>query len=362
MCNFINKDNFKVSNFYRFPKALMSKRYDSLSLESKVAYSFLLDRVSLSIENDWVNEEGDVFVKIKRKELMKRLGIKGTQKMVKTMDELKSFGLIVEEKLGFGRCNKIFLCNLENMEKENMNLNDKINEELEKEIIPCDENIYKAQDELCCGLKSFENRNSEDKNSNHDTFESQNTGFRKSNFEGFVFQKHNKTNINKTKNIKTNMIRTQSNQNSIKTFDFKTLENNNPQLKTFEIQNSVDKVNNFVDEKADLNHKNLEKDSLNHEESKRIGLSHKESSSISLGSKEDSTKISKNKKYDYDVETLDTARELLGWTVDYKDANTLLKEACGNLYVLDLAYERMLGVKSKIKNIVGYLKTTIQRL
>ncbi len=67
----------------------------------------------------------------------------------------------------------------------------------------------------------------------------------------------------------------------------------------------------------------------------------------------------KDKKYDYDIETLNTARELLGWSVDYKDANTLLNDACGNLYVLDLAYEKMVRVKGKIKNIVGYLKTVI---
>ena len=299
MCNFINKDNFKVTNFYRFPKALMSKRYDSLSLESKVAYSFLLDRVSLSIENDWVNEEGDVFVKIKRKELMKRLGIKGTQKMVKTMDELKSFGLIVEEKVGFGRCNKIFLCDLE----------------------------------------SFENQNLEDKNSNHDTFENQNTELRKSKLKSFVFQKHNKTNINKTKDIKTNLTKTQSNQDSSKAFDFKSLEDKDSKLKTFENQNHEDMEKGFDDERVMLNHK----------ESKRQGLTHKDTKANGIN----------NKKYNYDIETLDTARELLGWSVDYKGANVLLKEACGNLYVLDLAYEKMVKVKGKIENVVGYLRTVL---
>ncbi|MDO4536276.1 MAG: replication initiator protein A [Clostridium perfringens] len=299
MCNFINKDNFKVSNFYRFPKALMSKRYDSLMLESKVAYSFLLDMVSLSIENDWVNEEGDVFVKIRRKELMKKLGIKGSQKMTKIMEELKSFGLVVEEKVGLGRCNKIFLYDLE----------------------------------------SFENQNSEDKNSNHDTFENQSTGFLKSKFKGFDFKKHNKTNINKTKNIKTNLTKTQSNQDSSKTFDFKNLKGKDSKLKTFENQNHEDIKKDFDDERVILNHK----------ESKRLGLTHKDTKANGIN----------NKKYDYDIETLDTARELLGWSVDYKDANTLLKEACGNLYVLDLAYEKMVSIKGKVRNIVGYLKTIL---
>lgn len=62
MCSFINRENFKILSFYRLPKVLMSERYDSLILESKVAYSFLLDIVSLSIENDWINENRKIFV------------------------------------------------------------------------------------------------------------------------------------------------------------------------------------------------------------------------------------------------------------------------------------------------------------
>ena len=248
MCKFINKEDFKVSSFYRLPKALMSERYDSLMLESKVAYSLLLDMVSLSIENDWVNEKGEVFVKIKRRDLMEKLGVKGTQKMAKIMSELKEYNLIFEEKVGLGRCNKIFLCDLD----------------------------------------GFENQNSDDRNSNDDNFENQKSDNLKAKVKSFVFQSHNKTNINKTKYNKTDLTNTQSSQDFDDDFDYKNLES-----------------------------------------------------------------------FDYDMETLDTARELLGWSVDYKDANTLLNDANGNLYVLDLAYEKMIGVKSKIRNTVGYLKTIL---
>ena len=318
MCNFINKDNFNVSNFYRLPKALMSKRYDSLMLESKVAYSFLLDMVSLSIENGWVNEDGEVFVKIKRRELMKKLGVRGSQKMAKIMDELKAFGLIFEERLGFGRCNKIFLYDLEG----NSN----------------DEDMDKAGEELCCGLESFENKISEDRNSKFSGFENQSLEALKSNFKNFVFQRHNKTNINKTKFIKTNLNKTQSNKDLAKGFEVQSLDDKTSKVKTFENQ-SFTCDNDFCGEDKSLNHK----------ESKRLGLNHKDTKT---------NKIS-NKKYDYDMKTLDTARELLGWSVNYKDANTLLKEACGNLYVLDLAYEKMVKVKGKIENVVGYLRTVL---
>ena len=167
ICKFINKDNFKVSSFYRLLKALISERYDSLMLESKVAYFLLLYMVSLSIESDWINENGDIFLRIKRRDFMKKLGVKRSQKMVKIMNELKEHNLIFEEKVGFGRYKKIFLYD----------------------------------------LGSFENQNSDDRNSDDD-FENQKTDNLKEKVKSFVFQSHNNTNINKTKYNKTDLIKT----------------------------------------------------------------------------------------------------------------------------------------------------------
>ena len=50
-------------HFYQLPKSLFSyKCYDGLSLTAKVIYAFLKDRMELSRDNGWVEENGDIFL------------------------------------------------------------------------------------------------------------------------------------------------------------------------------------------------------------------------------------------------------------------------------------------------------------
>ena len=50
-------------------------RYAELSLDAKVAYTFLLNRFRLSRRNGWTNDWGEVFVIFPRKELARELRI-----------------------------------------------------------------------------------------------------------------------------------------------------------------------------------------------------------------------------------------------------------------------------------------------
>lgn len=48
-------------SFYRIPKLLFTdSRFSKVSIEAKVLYGLLLDRMSLSIKNGWVDEENRV--------------------------------------------------------------------------------------------------------------------------------------------------------------------------------------------------------------------------------------------------------------------------------------------------------------
>ena len=50
-------------SFYRIPKILFTDpRYKSVSLEAKVLYGLLLDRMSLSVRNGWTDAGGRVFI------------------------------------------------------------------------------------------------------------------------------------------------------------------------------------------------------------------------------------------------------------------------------------------------------------
>ena len=50
-------------SFYRIPKLLFTEEmFEGLSTEAKVLYGLLLDRISLSRENGWIDKEGRVYV------------------------------------------------------------------------------------------------------------------------------------------------------------------------------------------------------------------------------------------------------------------------------------------------------------
>ena len=49
--------------FYRVPKLLITgEQFRTLSMEAKLLYGILLDRVSLSLRNGWVDEQNHVYI------------------------------------------------------------------------------------------------------------------------------------------------------------------------------------------------------------------------------------------------------------------------------------------------------------
>ena len=53
----------KTFSFYRIPKALFQEqRFQNLSTDAKTLYGILLDRMSLSVKNEWFDKQGRVFI------------------------------------------------------------------------------------------------------------------------------------------------------------------------------------------------------------------------------------------------------------------------------------------------------------
>jgi len=49
--------------FYRIPKVLVTgKEYRSISTDAKLLYGLLLDRVGLSVRNEWIDESDRVYI------------------------------------------------------------------------------------------------------------------------------------------------------------------------------------------------------------------------------------------------------------------------------------------------------------
>lgn len=50
-------------SFYRIPKVLFTdSRFKGLSVEAKVLYGLLLDRMALSVRNNWLDQDGRVYI------------------------------------------------------------------------------------------------------------------------------------------------------------------------------------------------------------------------------------------------------------------------------------------------------------
>ena len=63
MSDFFYGEQANLFSFYRLPKALFTSwRFEDVSVEAKVLYGFLLDRMGLSAKNGWKDEEGKVYI------------------------------------------------------------------------------------------------------------------------------------------------------------------------------------------------------------------------------------------------------------------------------------------------------------
>lgn len=103
-----------VSFFHlQMPRWLFShEKYKSLSLEAKVAYTFLLNRFQLSRLNGWVNDSGEVFVIFTRESLADEMQI-SYKKAIAAFQSLVAAKLIWEKRVGRGNANQIYLALVE---------------------------------------------------------------------------------------------------------------------------------------------------------------------------------------------------------------------------------------------------------
>ena len=99
-------------SFYRIPKALFTvPNFRELSTDAKVLYGILLDRMSLSLKNQWLDAQNKVYIIFTVDEIMDALNC-ANQKATRLMVELeKQAGLIERKRQGLGRPNLIYVKN-----------------------------------------------------------------------------------------------------------------------------------------------------------------------------------------------------------------------------------------------------------
>ena len=101
----------ELFSFYRIPKALFQEpRFQSLSTDAKILYGILLDRMSLSVKNGWLDEQNRVFI-IFTIEDVKRALCCADNKATKLLRELEKFGLIERKRRGQGKPSLVYVKN-----------------------------------------------------------------------------------------------------------------------------------------------------------------------------------------------------------------------------------------------------------
>ena len=101
----------ELFSFYRIPKALFQEqRFQSLSTDAKTLYGILLDRMSLSVKNGWLDKQNRVFI-IFTIEDVKRALCCADNKATKLLRELEKFGLIERKRRGQGKPSLVYVKN-----------------------------------------------------------------------------------------------------------------------------------------------------------------------------------------------------------------------------------------------------------
>ncbi len=166
----ISASEFETSRFYQLPKFLFEDDYFSkMTTDAKVMYALLKDRFELSKINNWIDEENNIYLLYTNKQLCSILQY-GEPKIIKLKKELEKFNLIINERQGLNRPNKIYLLEpsydkeLTNRKFQNKQIvSSRTNENIVQELTICKSNDTKNND---TDYKETENNDTYDMNDN----------------------------------------------------------------------------------------------------------------------------------------------------------------------------------------------------
>lgn len=122
---FYNRQS-EMYNFIRLPMVLMEDEiFESISIEAKVLYSYMLNRMGLSYKNGWIDEDGKVFIYYTIESIKDQFNCASEKanKLIAELDIKSGIGLIEKKRQGLGKPNRIyvkdFMSIFNNMELKN---------------------------------------------------------------------------------------------------------------------------------------------------------------------------------------------------------------------------------------------------
>ena len=188
--------------FYRIPKILITSQFfKKVSDSAKLLYGLMLDRMSLSIRNGWLDDDNRAYIFFTTNDVMEQMccGTEKATKMLTELDSEKGIGLIERVKQGQGKPAIIYL-------KKFYELEDTARSTKLSEI--------ESQDFQESKVKTFENRKtrlskieSQDFwKSKNKTFENRKSGLSEIEKQDFRKSKCNNTDIKNTEFSDTDSI------------------------------------------------------------------------------------------------------------------------------------------------------------
>jgi len=95
--------------FYQIPKELFTNHlYSNLNSDSILLYGLLLDRLSVSMKNKWIDKDGNIYLVYSRKEAQKMLKL-SDKPITRAFRKLQDAKLIYEIRTGFKKNNIIYV-------------------------------------------------------------------------------------------------------------------------------------------------------------------------------------------------------------------------------------------------------------
>ena len=107
--NYFYGDEAERFVFYRIPKSLITdKRFERLKCEAKLLYGLMLNRMALSLKNNWLDRQNRAFIYYTIESIMEDLHC-GHGKAGKLRSELETYGLLQRKRQGQGKPDRLYV-------------------------------------------------------------------------------------------------------------------------------------------------------------------------------------------------------------------------------------------------------------
>ena len=114
--NYYYGNSAEMYSYYRIPRLLLTgEAYVGLSIEAKLLYGMLMDRMGMSVKNRWRDEGNRIFVIYPISEIQEDMSV-SKKKAMEYLSELVDFGLVMKKVRGIvaqlsRQKSKIFIMN-----------------------------------------------------------------------------------------------------------------------------------------------------------------------------------------------------------------------------------------------------------